>query len=289
MGTHLESSTAAKAGYRRGTVLGLTVAEIFILLLFLLMLAFLVLAQEWRQQQDRQAEAEAQLEEVLPDFLDNPEDWMSALEPFETPEDIQTLRRQKDAADRHAETLQHALEEAERRRDEALKQAEDAKQHAEDIRRELLVLREKGHNPPCWYAKVPDGDGEREKAYYTFDVAVFDDHMVVRRLAPPLGGAEDDRGGPDDTYAAEAAGLPFDRIRYDTPLSDEDVISDLRPIHDAGKGARVRSYSCIFWIRVWDQTADDAKARWRQAHERVLQSLFGTFSGPHGSSWRESQ
>ena len=40
------------AAYRRGTVLGLTIAEVFILLLFLLMLVFLALAQEWQAKSD---------------------------------------------------------------------------------------------------------------------------------------------------------------------------------------------------------------------------------------------
>ena len=47
----------AESKYRRGTVLGLTVAEVFILLLFLLMLVFLVIWQELEAKQREQQEA----------------------------------------------------------------------------------------------------------------------------------------------------------------------------------------------------------------------------------------
>ena len=250
------------------------------------MLAFLVLAQEWQVQQDQVTES---LSEVLPRVENDPGAWVKALEEFEAPEDILTLRRQKNDADRRAETLREALDEAELRRDEAEKEIErsreetrqavqardEAQKQVEEAERELLVLREKGHNPPCWYEKVPNGaGGEREKPYYTFDVAVLDDNMVVRRLEPPPGRAEDDDGA---AYAEEARQLQLDRIPYDSPLDDTDVIRHLQPIHEAGKRAEVRSYSCIFWVRVWDETSPDAKMRWQQAHDRILEGLFGTF------------
>ena len=289
MDTHVESSAAVRAGYRRGTILGLTVAEVFILLLFLLMLAFLVLEQEWQVQQDRQARVVEQLEVVLPRVEDNPEGWTRALAEFEAPEEILTLRRQKEETERRAETLQQALEEAELRREEAGKEIERSRDvtrqaveardealiRAEKVARELLVLREKGQNPPCWYEKIADGDGEREKPHYTFDFAVFDEHMVVRQLPPPPGRADDDS---TTTYAEEAERLRLDEIPYGVPLTDTDVTRRFQPIRDAGKNASVRSYSCIFWVQVWDETSPDAKARWKQAHDGRLEWLFGTFS-----------
>ena len=38
--------------YRRGTVFGLTIAEIFILLIFLILLALLGLANHWREKEE---------------------------------------------------------------------------------------------------------------------------------------------------------------------------------------------------------------------------------------------
>ena len=133
----------------------------------------------------------------------------------------------------------------------------------------------KGQNPPCWYDVVPDGDGGmREKALYAFDVGVFDEYMVIRRREPPVGRAADDG---DSTYADEWNDLRMAGISYDQPLSNNELIAELHRIHDDGKQGKVRSYACIFSIRVWDETSSDAKARWQQAHDRTLEWLFGTF------------
>ena len=54
------STSLDQSKYRRGTILGLTVAEVFILLLFLLMLVFLVLSQEQERRLEEQQREMAQ-------------------------------------------------------------------------------------------------------------------------------------------------------------------------------------------------------------------------------------
>ena len=311
-------SGARGAAYRRGTVLGLTVAEIFILLLFLLMLAFLVITNDWRQQQieweEHQQPMLNQLQEVLPLVASDPEAWAEAVSVFETPEEIVTLTRQKQEAERQRDEVERSLaeentarREAEQARDEAISARQEAEQRRDavvtaaqeelarvralsakrtaEVENELRVLREKGQNPPCWYSKVPDGrGGEREKPFYTLNVAVFDDGIVIRPEPLPEGGVEDDNGS---TFQEEADALQLGSLPYDRPLTDTEVIRGLQHIHDAGKAARVRSYSCIFWVRVWDQTSPDAKERWKYAHDAILEGLFGTFSAP-GTPWLDA-
>ena len=51
----------------------------------------------------------------------------------------------------------------------------------------------------------------------------------------------------------------------------------MRPIHQRGKDGKVRSYSCVFFVKVWDKTSPDAKARWQRAHDEVLEGLFGAY------------
>lgn len=299
-----QSANLAQSKYRRGTILGLTVAEIFILLLFLLMLVFLVLSQEQTQQLEQQEQELEQLQAFR-------ETWEEPLAGIETPDEVVALKRLRDsvaASTRgsetehlldqlvevereriEAETARQALEEeneqllAERTRqqeklDEQQEQLEDLQQRNEEyeeIAEQQRILREKGQNPPCWYEIVPAANGgTREKAFYLFDIAVFDEHMVVRRRPPPPGGAFDDSDRP---YAEEAASLPLEEIRYGTPLSDAEINESLEPFSNAGKESRVRTYSCVFFVQVWDETSDFAKERWQQAHERVLQGLFGTF------------
>ena len=273
------TSPHADTAYRRGTVLGLTVAEIFILLLFLLLLAFLTLAQDWEDERERNDTALAEARETLQAI----DQWQDVVSEFETPSEVLTLRRQKERAERkavlherQAQTLRDALAKEDKAMEEAVRTAQEAEQRAADAAEELRVLGVKGHNPPCWYSIVPTGDGDiREKPHYTLNLAVFDEGIVIRRSTPPPGGADDDNGG---RYADEAARLNLDALPYDTMLDDVDVLAHLQPIHQAGKDRRIRTYSCIFWVRVWDRTSANAKARWKHAHDNLIEGLFGAYT-----------
>ena len=263
----------------------------FILLLFLLMLLFLALNQEWEQQA---REAEDKLVEVTAI-----RDTLAAAEEARR-DRIRTLTRQRDeAAQRAADarrlldrSANELLQEAQAAREKARAAGEEARvaqEEAQEARREAVAqvaaaneraeqarnLLAKGENPPCWYRRVSDGrDGEREKPYYSFEVGVFDDHLIVRWLPPPPGGAEDDNQG---SFADEAQRLGFDALPYGQRLSDSEFVRHFSPAWRAGKNKRVRSYSCIFWVRVWDQTAPGAKTRWKRAHDRILEGLFGAY------------
>ena len=268
-------SDRADVAYRRGTVLGLTVAEIFVILLFLLMLAFLAFTHSLENSDAMRAEHSEMKKELeqtkheLTTIQSQYEAWDRVISQFEAPDEIVTLHRDKAAAEREAARER-------RRAENAIAAAEEALGAEEVAKNELRVLQEKGQNPPCWYQRVPDGrGGDREKPYYTFDVAVFDRHMVIRKPQTPSGGAEDDTGG---TFRSEAFGLGLDRIPYGDELSDQQVVQILSPVHRAGKERRVRSYSCIFWVRVWDMTPPEAKARWKTAHDTILEGMFGTYT-----------
>lgn len=287
----------AESRYRRGAVLGLTIAEIFILLLFLLVLAFLVLWQDLEAEQKEQEQFRDRWEAPLKG-IETPEElrqlrvfsetWEDPLQGFEAPSEIATLKALKEEVEQSHGDLYRQLVEAQsegsdaveenRRLEEALveerQEREQAEQQVSQLSNELRVLK-KGQNPPCWYELVPDDEGgEREKTHYAFDIGVFDEHMVIRRREPPPGGASDD-GGP--AYAEEWNDLRMGEIAYDLPLSNQELVAQLQRIHDAGRQREVRSYSCVFSVRVWDETASGAKQRWQQAHDRTLEWLFGTY------------
>ena len=273
------------ADYRRGTVLGLTVAEVFILLLFLLLLALLVLVREWEVEREAETARRVQMEDRLAAMQKQHEEWQAVIREFKAPEEIVTLRQQKEEAERKAEKHRKQAEilrkilgqsdQAEARL-AAERQLEATRQELEDTKRQLHLLHTKGENPPCWYEIVQDDKRpKREKPLYALDVAVSDTHMIVHRPEPPSGGATDDG---DSTYAEEAARLPFDAIPYGRPLSDAEIVRHLQPISTAGKDKQVRTYACIFWLRVWDKTSPDAKERWKQAHDGILEGMFGAYT-----------
>ena len=278
------------ADYRRGTVLGFTVAEIFILLLFLLLLLFLIRKHHMDVlAADRQDEV-VQVQKQLAVLQEKVEPWSGIIEEFKEPDTIETLKRQvvqerhrADSLEDNAEILQKleesGIENVEEYLDElkrAKTETQDYKNKLEDYQNELNVFKTKGINPPCWYQVVPDPEKlTREKPYYTLDVGVFDEYMVLRKLVPPPGAAFDDNGVP---YAQEATELNLHGLPYNQKLSDADFNRILKPLHDDGKNARVRSYSCIFWVRVWDNTSPTAKRRWKRAHDSIIEGLFGAYT-----------
>lgn len=284
-----DAATARRdADYRRGTVLGLTVAEVFILLLFLLLLALLVLVRDWEVERERQEVERRQMIDRLTVLQDYQDTWQGVTQEFQTPAEIVTLRQRQESAERRANVLQTALAEQDlatqgalaqvKARREAERALAAAQQSLAQTQHQLSVLRTKGENPPCWYQTVPadeDGKPTREKPLYALNVAVYDSHMTVHRPAPPPGGAQDDGGG---SYAEEAARLPLEAIPYGTPLTDAEVVRHLSPLSAAGEAREVRTYACVFWLRVWDKTSPDAKERWKQAHDGILEGMFGAYT-----------
>ena len=292
----MESDSA----YRQGTVLGLTIAEMFILLIFLLLIAFLGFAYQEQKEREELSSIREALSSILhkyyppeietrtpevPELIELVKELIEELdnlrkenkelqaEKEKWQEGRETLKKQtEELADLREENkeLQAKKEELQSKQETLERQTEDAKREAMQARKEL----QKGQDPFCWYEVVDDKKGgTREKTHYLFNVAVHDDHMVVKRREYPPGRADDDNGLP---YTEEARQLPLDRISYDEPLTDEELDQFMRPIHDLGKNKKVRSYSCIFYVKVWDKTSVEAKERWQRAHYNVLEKWFGT-------------
>lgn len=204
----------------------------------------------------------------------------------QTQRKIQTLQEKSDVSEQEIRNqnaemevriwaLEEGMKSAQQQRDEFAQQLAMAQQEASQAKQNLQVMTKKGHNPPCWYKVVPDGKGGvRERPHYTFFVAVFDNSMVFQLPPIPPGSADDDDGSE---YSFEATQLGLYNFPYNSPLDNESVERYFRPIHDAGKSSKVRSYSCTFFIKVWDKTSENAKDRWKDAHNRILESMFGTY------------
>ena len=285
-------------GYRRGTVLGLTIAEIFILLVFLMLLALLGMNRYWDDKLDpwrviieENTPAEVEL------ALKQPDELRRGIERLNN--QIEELKKEKDRLQGRIRTLVaregtvgEKLDETKRLLEECEKALEDAKRRIETLMIENLRLRRrndalenqiriigKGTTPPCWYQVVEETNpitkaNRRERAYYLFDIVIREDHMEVQPVPIPEGRAEDDGGRP---YAEEAKVLTLEAIPYGEPLTNEEMRKVMRRLHEQGKASQVRTYSCAFYVRVWDETATTAKGRWKRAHDEVLEQLFGTY------------
>lgn len=283
--------------YRQGTVLGLTVAEAFILFTFLLLIAMLGLVQEDEPPPD-------------PDTGNAPRVWVR-------PEEIETLVNSAEQARKAQEQAEQARAAAEYERDQALEQAKEARkaeQEAEQIRTaaeherdqahekaeearkaqkqaehsraavELerdeaqsdLALMRKGENPPCWYKIVSAGEEKtREKSHYVFNVAICEDSIILDPRTAPPGGAFDDGGG---LYLDEWKRLRIEELPYGKGLSDNEFNETVSDLVAQGRNRQVRTYECVFSVKVWDKTPDDAKKRWQYAHDRIVEGSFSAYT-----------
>jgi len=277
--------------YRRGAVLGLTVAETFILLTFLLLIALLGLIQQ---------------EELVPESKSTipPRVWVS-------PDRIEALINAADEARRVQEKAEQARNAAEQERDQALQKVDEARnaqeqaeqaraeaerkrdkaqekieeankaqqeaEHARDqARRNLALLRRKGENPPCWYQVVSAGEGKtREKPHYAFNVAIHEDSIELAPRTAPPDGALDDGGG---LYADEWIQLQIDELPYGQELSDDEFNDAIGNLVAQGRNRQVRTYECVFSVMVWDKTPDHAKRRWKDAHDRIIEGSFSAYT-----------
>ena len=192
-----------------------------------------------------------------------------------------------DSTKMELETVSRALEECKKALADAENQIKTLVAQVDSLQREVRIFG-KGITPPCWYQRIEETNpitkaNWREKPYYLFDIAIREDHMVVESLPIPEGSAKDDSGAP---YAEEAKALELETIPCGTPLSDREMRSFMIPLYERGKASQVRTYSCIFYVRVWDETPAGAKERWKQAHDGVLEQLFGTHQ-VRGVSWKD--
>ena len=276
------------SSYRQGTVLGLTIAEAFILLTFLLLIALLGLNQEDELLQESDSD-------------NAPRVWVR-------PEKIETLVKTAEQARKLQEEAEQARVVAERERAQALKKLEKtrkAQERAEQARKlqeeaeqarvvaererdqarsDLALMRRKGENPPCWYQVVSAGEGKtREKPDYVFNVAIYKDSIELAPRPAPPGGAFDDGGG---LYADEWKRLYIEELPYGKALSDAEFNEAVSDLVAQGRNRQVRTYGCVFSVMVWDRTPDNAKKRWKDAHDRVIEGLFSAYT-VRDLEWRD--
>lgn len=299
-------------GYRRGTVLGLTVAEVFVLLVFLILLALAGVNRYWSDKlapwKDIMAQTNPKEVEAA---LAQPDELRRRLERLNS--QIAELEKEKERLQNRIRTLvgeqgtsrekleetnaklreaelalaecEKALEDSQRKiatlmmEDPMLNDSIDELQRENDALRDKIRMIGKGITPPCWYQRIDETNpitkaNWRERPYYLFDIVIRDDHMEVQPLPIPEGSAEDGGGKP---YSQEAEGLGLNAVSYGIPLTNRQMLDVMTPLYEQGKASQVRTYSCIFYVRVWDETPEAAKDRWKRAHDGVLEQLFGTY------------
>jgi len=257
--------------YRRGIVLGLSLAELFILLVFLLLLALLGYALLRDDQVARQAQIIAKQQGQLDDYA-----------PFEDvdPNDLvlegdllaaeKRARQAEQEAEQQAqiiaelrqriEKLVSEKERAEARArefDQRAKSAEVAQREAQQKLQQAEVL---GQYSPCWYVTVPEQSGKREKAVFTFDVRMRNETVLVQ---------EHYRSPPPGAYTPA---VEYDRAALGRELRYAEFMRKFEPLKIAGREKRVRDRECYFHVQVWDATSD--KTAYKIAFNDYVREVF---------------
>ncbi len=269
--------------YRRGIVLGLSLAELFILLVFLLLLALLGYALSRDDHAARQAQAIAEQQKQLAEQQEQ----LDALAPIVDADPnalrqrIVQLAREKLGAEKRAEEAERDAEQQaannrqlgrEKERAEArareseqrAESAEAARQAAEQKYQQLKQAKKDsevlGQFSPCWYVVVQEQSGEREKAVFTFDVRMRNETVLVQKhYRPPPPGAH--------TPTVE-----YDRAALGRELRYAEFMRKFEPLKIAGREKRVRDRECYFHVQVWDTTTD--KTAYKSAFNDYVREVF---------------
>ena len=289
--------------YRRGLTLGLTMAEIFILILFLLLL--LLLALYANNIEDKKIIINSQKElmpvtnnrEVprieLPDEIKKlvrshasqqktitklEKENMINEELLENQEkSLERLGKAREKLPENTKTLQDALATAEQKNAENETQIKNTQQENKSLRAALHAS--KGVDPPCWYEVVHKKDVRHEKPYYLLDVAVHNEYLLVRinQNIPLSGSAINEIGQPASTsYAEEYEKLPLAHLTAvkSRKLSLAEFEEIAKPIKHMGKNEQIRGYACVFYAKIWDYTSATAKKRWQRARKKIEDSFY---------------
>jgi hypothetical protein len=278
---------------RRGLLLGLTLSEIMMIILFALLLLFgaVFLEQEEDkkqivdlkhaiaqskvdsnavpplrdimrqygipQQQIDNLLREMKIVESLQEEIRQLKDELTALAPLI---DDNSIQRKKDL---QAELLQKQADLA-----KAEKRLQDLNREMADLARDNKTLGEqkrywqnkwaadigngKKGVTPCW---APDGVIE-----YIYDVALFDDGMVVRKNEGKKWAEE---GDILDQYVGG--------IKLMQPVSQGDFMAQTRPLFDYSNS---KEKDCRFFVRLFDETSVTAKLIYQQRRRAVEGHFF---------------
>lgn len=242
--------------FPRGLVLGLTMAEIAILIIFVLLLA---LAALLAREADRRQAAERELVRF--------EQIAALFEEEALPQDPVALKaalRERVDEHRDADSWRELVREIETTPD-VLREIADAMSAAArrgmspaEVR-EAIESRQVGggsDHPSCWY----DRDGT---VAYLFDVALMADGFVVDLARAPQ-------------HEAERALLPLDLVQTGSVVTQVQFLRQTGPVYEWSV-----ERGCRFFVRAFDVTAADQKDLYKR-RMRVLESRFYKNANPTG-------
>ena len=300
--------------YRRGVILGLTLAELFTVLVFLLLLvlgAYVLIQEEEVRKQTTKADV---MRDVLVKVLQGKGNPIvpalpSDLRPTGTAGDngrlgdgLTTDTSSVGVTPRPVEQpvtgLKDSVSDADRIKSQAiaidsLTQIVADQQDQNDGRSDSTKLRAivdsltamidslRGAGPPREPIGTDDPKGQDSPCWYRPAKRASGEpyerptYLFHIRIADQ-GIFVRDTPAPTLEYREQKRRLEFDRGALDRWLGDEEFVTAFEPLQLAGENRVVRDdRRCTFYVAVWDATT--SKRRYKRAHNEVVQAVFNTY------------
>ena len=275
--------------YRKGMTLGLTMAEILILLLFILLLTIYTsdIIKEVPKEPGMNSQSELTAADGKPvtTRTEQPEkiqkseltaaDGKPITTRTEQPKEIQKIIRENESLKKENAKIKEENTIASELIQNTKITLSEAQQKNSDYRSENTKLRNelyesKGIDPPCWYQLTTRDNKRYERPHFLLDVAVYDYYLKIRPRETPIGRAEKDL----TTYAEEYQNLQLDWLNTEKRISMQELEEIAEPIWHMGKNKQIRTYPCVFYVKVWDKTSPTAKERWKEGEDSIKQWFY---------------
>lgn len=280
--------------YRRGLVLGLSLAELFLVLLFLLLLVSLGISsalEDKIQVANKKVQNLTDSLAALKTSSGNPITPVELEQLIEKAGEIKNLREEQKKLKDDLKIKDHEIDKLKEENNKYERIAQNLNKNIEQLKADVQTAEERavatgramdaikkkpGDVPPCWFVEVDseDGQGLRARHLKIFNVLIKDKTLTVRKhpYPPPLKANFGKKGSlppvPDDYFMTEL-----------TPAS---FTSAFQAVRDAGENRLIQDYSCRFMVDVYDGTSSDNKEGFKK-QLRVVEDLFYKFE--EKSNW----
>lgn len=232
--------------YRRGLVLGWSLAEIFLLIVFALLFAFA--AKVGRTQSPNPANKPPNGNKSAP-----PAPTAHPTDDFDATFRKLTLCEERlKACNEDEKKLKPKIKELEPEIEKLKAENEQLKKELAQLKQKAQVMTQPGHNGVDYDSCFKNSAGKTE---YIFNVTLTDSGIIVHKNDLP------------DQRDKEAA-LPLNQITFDRELSDTAFIDQTRGIFEYSE-----QQNCRFVVTVLDQTGPDEK----ETYKERLRTVTGPF------------
>ena len=267
--------------YRRGLVLGLSLAELFLILLFLLLLVAVVISSLLDDKDKELYEKQIQII-IIRGELDGATEKIATLTGYlkqanKNTYDTEGAQTKIGDLNAYIKGIEGEKEILVVKLGEATKEIEDLKEQlggvievldGEDLTFAGLINiiekykeLKKGLHSPCWYTKNPTTKVESHVPIY--DIKITNTGFVVRKHN--ISRSEDVIKGNELP--------PISWRRFNRELATENFLATFRPIFNAGKNKEIHDYDCRFLANVYDFTSETNKEGW-QDNIAIVRRLF---------------